>query len=44
MQWIDDDPNREEWHDPGQVWSIIVGLAVLAAMLLGILFFGGSAR
>lgn len=44
MQWLTDDPNREEWHDPGQVWSIIVCLVILAALLLGILFFGGSAH
>jgi len=34
MQWLTDDPNREEWHDPGAIWEIIVWLALLAGVLV----------
>ena len=34
MQWLTDDDSREEWHDRGQVWEIIVWLALLAGVLV----------
>lgn len=44
MQWIEDDPDREEWHDPSRKWEIIVGLVIAVALLLGILFCSGTAH
>lgn len=44
MQWIGDDDRREEPHDPGQVWETVILLAILLALVLGILFCGGTAR